>query len=180
MRRATKVSLIAIPVVVFIVASPLLVYLPSSVKVTISGIEVKRKGADDPEAGKQVRDVRYILAKDHQTGKALVFRNEDTGWGWPPYFKFDAADLSSAAADLANNKRDAVVLLTYYGVRSPMLDLFPNAVSLEVVEAGYTHVPWFNIVFSLLLCVALIYFFIRFRRLRRRIAAWRERRSQSK
>ena len=73
-----------------------------------------------------MHDVRYILAKDHDTGNPLVFRNEDTGWGWPPYFKFDSAELSSQAADIANNKRDAVVLLTYYGVRSSMSTCFPT------------------------------------------------------
>ena len=180
MRRGTKISFIVIPIVLALLVGPLLVFLPSSVKVTISGTEVKRQASDTPRREHPCTTCATSWPKTIDTGNPLVFRNEDTGWGWPPYFKFDSADLSSKAADIANNKRDAVVLLTYYGVRSPMLDLFPNAVSLEVVEAGYTHIPWFNIVFSLLLCVALVYFFIRLRRLRRRIAAWRERRSQSK
>ena len=38
-------------------------------------------------------DVRFIEGVDPD-GDAAVFRNEDTGLGWPFYFKFDSADGS--------------------------------------------------------------------------------------
>jgi len=36
------------------------------------------------------RDVQFIQGV-RVNGKPTVYRNEDTGWSWPPYFKFDTA-----------------------------------------------------------------------------------------
>ena len=38
-------------------------------------------------------------------GNELVYRNEDTGWGFPWYFKFDTANLAAAAEDAAGARR---------------------------------------------------------------------------
>lgn len=38
------------------------------------------------------RDVQFIQTV-RANGRPMVYRNEDTGWGWPPYFKFDTANL---------------------------------------------------------------------------------------
>jgi hypothetical protein len=59
-----------------------------------SSDKVKADGAEQVQGKKGVvvsRDVRFINAVS-QSGKAEVFRNEDTGWGWPPYFKFNSAE----------------------------------------------------------------------------------------
>ena len=47
----------------------------------------------------------------------MVYRNEDTGWGWPPYFKFDTKNLQTEAADLISSKEEPQwVILTHYGL----------------------------------------------------------------
>ena len=58
------------------------------------------------------RDVFFIQAK-YPDDDVMVYRNEDTGWGWPPYFKFDTSNLQAEAADLkstADAPRWAVAL----------------------------------------------------------------------
>ncbi len=148
-------------------------YLPSTEKVHVSGTEIKRR---DAKEGGVVHDVRYILAQ-RLDGSSLVFRNEDTGWGFPFYFKFDAADLSGEAQNIASSQREAVVLVTYYGVRSRILDLYPNVVGLRRVDPSYVHVPIFNIVFFMVSVLGAIALFLWSRRTlrqaRERWRAWR-------
>ena len=45
------------------------------------------------------RDVFFIQTR-RANDSVMVYRNEDTGWGWPPYFKFDTSNLQAEAADL--------------------------------------------------------------------------------
>jgi len=139
-------------------------FLPRTELVNITGTEVKRldPSPNDPT----VRDRRYILARRVSDGEPVSFLNEDTRWGWPWYFKFDSADLTAQAADIARSKADAVVLLKYYGFRSALLDEFPNVVSMSVVEAGHVHVPVFNIVFYLALLGAAGGLYYLYRRVR--------------
>ena len=47
---------------------------------------------DDQSTGLINRDVQFIQTV-RANGRPMVYRNEDTGWGWPPYFKFDTANL---------------------------------------------------------------------------------------
>ena len=108
-----------------------------------------------PDSGEAVadgRDVRFIDTI-RENGKQLVFRNEDTSWDWPPYFKFNSADLNAQAKDLISTKEDPQwVLMRYYGWRSNFLSIYPNATSLKPVPtADYTVIPWFNIVFLTIL-----------------------------
>jgi hypothetical protein len=131
-------------------------HLPSTVVVQITGTDVKRMDTGDLTRDGQAitRDVRFIYAKGKESGKDYVFRNEDTGWGWPPYFKFNTASLAARATNISKTEPDASVLVTYYGWRIPMLSMFPNAVKLRVVDDDYTHIPIFNIVFLIaLVCV---------------------------
>jgi hypothetical protein len=134
-------------------------YLPATEKVHLSGTEIKRQDAKD---GTPMHDVRYIQATKLD-GETLVFRNEDTRWGFPPYFKFTSADMASEAQAIAKSQPEAIVLVTYYGIRSRMLDLYPNAVGLRIVAANHVSVPIFNIVFSLVLVglVIVIWLFLR-------------------
>ena len=100
------------------------------------------------------RDVFFIQAfqpDDHP----MIYRNEDTGWGWPPYFKFDTANLQAEASDL-NSKKGADTaqwaMVTHYGWRNEFLSIYPNAVSVRAVSGpDVTVTPWFNIVILIVL-----------------------------
>lgn len=145
--RATVFFILVIPVLIFL--SGLSFYLPSTVKVKLTGTEIKRMDSDTKTDNAQTgpRDVRLVLSKNIETDDALVFRNEDTRWGWPPYFKFNSGDLAGDIANIMDGDKDAVVLISYYGKRIKMLDMYPNIISLKKVDKDYTHIPWFNIIF---------------------------------
>jgi predicted small lipoprotein YifL len=126
-------------------------YLPRTEKVNITGVEVKFG------QGAQPQDTRYLLTQTVSDKETAVFRNEDTRFGWPPYFKFNAVDLSGEAARIEKNEPNAVVLVTYYGLKSNVLGLQPNVVSMRVVDAGYEHFPLFNIVVSALAVLLVLF-----------------------
>ena len=113
------------------------------------------------------RDV-FFIAAILKNGKPMEYRNEDTGWGWPPYFKFNTASLQTRAADLkstADNPR--WVVITRYGWRSNLYSIYPNAVAIREVESPDVRIiPWFNIVFLTLLFAALWAIRVRWRRFR--------------
>ncbi|MEE4349718.1 MAG: DUF1523 family protein [Pacificimonas sp.] len=128
--------------------------LPSRDVVRIVGTDVVRqdtaqRSQDTPAAS---RDVRLINTVD-AGGDARVYRNEDTDWGWPPYFKFDSADLAAEALNAASTEADPNwVVLTHYGWRVPFLSLFPNATSIRPAEGPEESLfPWFNILLLALL-----------------------------
>jgi len=134
-------------------------YLPSTVLVHVTGHEVKRMDTGQDKAGGQAvtRDVRFIYAKGVEDGEDYIFRNEDTGWGWPPYAKFDSGDLAAKANNIKETQPDATVLVTYYGWRITYFDLYPNLVDLEVVEPGYTHIPFVKILILIVIIGAVGY-----------------------
>ena len=104
--------------------------------------------ADAGTLATDTRDVRFIdtIRPD---GAVMVFRNEDTGFGWPPYFKFDSSDLSAQAKQLASNEADAQwVAVRHYGWRNKFFSIFPNATKVKEVKGPDVFlIPWFNIVF---------------------------------
>ena len=51
------------------------------------------------------RDVFFIQSR-RVKGDVMVYRNEDTGWGWPPYLKFDTTNLQAEAADMKSIAAD--------------------------------------------------------------------------
>ncbi|NIY79774.1 MAG: DUF1523 family protein [Rhodobacteraceae bacterium] len=97
--------------------------------------------------GDQTRDVQFIQAV-RPNGKSIVYRNEDTGWGWPPYFKFDTANLYTEANDAISTKAAPEwVAVTHYGWRSELLSIFPNAMGIKPVAGpDVTIIPWANII----------------------------------
>ncbi len=114
------------------------------------------------------RDVLFIQTV-RANGRPMVYRNEDTGWGWPPYFKFDTANLQTEAADLISDRdspRWAVV--THYGWRNELISIFPNAVAIRQVDSPDVSLfPWLNIViltFLLLVVLSIRQLWLRFRR----------------
>jgi hypothetical protein len=154
---------ITLSVLVCISYALILMYaLPRTVVVAITGTEVKRG------IGGVGGDVRYVLAEGPE-GEPYVFRNEDTGWGFPPYFKFDSGTLAAKATNLAKENDAAPVLLKYYGFRIPLISAFPNVVNMRVVDKDYEHLPLFNIIFLTVNTILFVYLGIRF-------ALWRRRR----
>ncbi len=156
-----------------IIAVMLNYFLPSRDIVQINGTDVKRmdisKGSpfwDRPDAGtnrENTRDVRFINA-ERANGKSRVYRNEDTEWSFPFYFKFDSGDLNAQAQSLAR-KDNQWVAVRHYGWRIKLFSIFPNATSIkEVSGPDVILIPWFNIVF--IGTLLLIWFFI-WRTLRR-------------
>jgi hypothetical protein len=103
------------------------------------------------------RDIRFIEAK-YADGDVIIYRNEDTGWVWPPYFKYDSSDLQAEAG--GQRSTDTAVkwsVVTHYGWRIRWMSIYPNAVGVRPVEGpDVTIVPWFNIVFFVLLGLVLL------------------------
>lgn len=106
-------------------------YLPSKDAYHFAGTEVKRVDKDgvinarNPQDGPTI-DVYFIQAR--QGEDIHVFRNEDTGFGLPLYFKYNSADIQGKANAYLNDK--AEVQITSYGWRVKMLSTFPNVISM--------------------------------------------------
>jgi hypothetical protein len=137
--------------------------LPRTDVVQITGTDVKR--IDRGESGQMVRtrDVRFISTVT-RNGKVKVFRNEDTRWGWPPYFKFNSADITGEAQAFIERPEKPWVRVRYYGWRIRIFSLFPNLVSLKIVDKDYTNFPWFNIIFLTVLVIGIIFLILFARR----------------
>lgn len=103
------------------------------------------------------RDVQFIQTI-RPSGKEMVYRNEDTGWGWPPYFKFDTANLYTKANDAISSRADPEwYVIIHYGWRNQVLSIFPNAVRIKPVAGpDVTIIPWVNIIILTLLAVVLL------------------------
>ena len=155
-------------------------YLPFKNVVRIVDTDVKRMDVvskdfideTDPKKRSQMtRDVRFINTT-WPDGRPRVFRNEETGWGFPWYFKFDSGNIQTIAQDLRSTKADPIwVVVTYYGWRIELFSMFPNAVGLKQVESpDVTPIPWFSIVFVTLLLGLLLYLWFLWRRFLERLA----------
>ena len=145
--RALGWTLLA--VIAVAVAATLHYFLPQRDIVQIVGTQMKLMDfGTDPatQSGQGIRrDVRFISG-EAPNGQARTYRNEDTAWGWPPYFKFNSADLTAEAQALAES--DDWVAVRHYGWRIQLLDMFPNVLSFRAVEGPDVRlIPWFNIVF---------------------------------
>lgn len=80
------------------------------------------------------RDIRFISTV-RANDSVYVYRNEDTGWVWPPYFKYDSSNLQAEASNLQSGKDDPQwVSITSYGWRVAWLSIYPNAVSVRPVS----------------------------------------------
>jgi hypothetical protein len=114
------------------------------------------------------RDVFFIQTR-RVKGDVMVYRNEDTGWGWPPYFKFDTSNLQAEAGDLKSGEDDArYVAIKHYGWRNEFLTIFPNAISVRAVDGpdAPKGIPWLNI-FIIALFLTVVYgVWVRWRRFR--------------
>lgn len=128
--------------------------------------------ADSGAATLENRDVLYIFADKKKTFLlgliprdavgVSVYRNEDTGWIWPPYFKFDSSNLQAEAASQARRGADAEggnwAVITHYGWRIPVLSIFPNAIAIEPATGpDQRTIPWFNIFFFACLIIGFLF-----------------------
>ena len=102
--------------------------------------------------GNLSRDVFFINVI-YPDGSVMDYRNEDTGWGWPPYFKVDTFSLQTKAKEMVSPASAPIwASVTHYGWRNGLFTIFPNAVEVTRVDAQDTRiVPWFNIVFFIAL-----------------------------
>ncbi len=95
------------------------------------------------------RDV-FFIQTFRTNDKPMIYRNEDTGWGWPPYFKFDTSNLQAEAADMISKKSAATaqwVVIKHYGWRNEFMSIFPNAISVRAIDSPDVRIiPWLNIV----------------------------------
>ncbi|MDE0852279.1 DUF1523 family protein [Yoonia sp.] len=134
--------------------------------------------ADSGSVEQPTRDLRLINTEKKKTflfgfvprdtTGVMVYRNEDTGWIWPPYFKFDSSDLQAEAAALARGEEWAVI--THYGWRIRWASIFPNGIAVRAVAGPDVSItPWFNLAFFAFLLFG--FFFVR--------AMWRQLRERS-
>lgn len=134
--------------------------LPQHRVVLIDGIEVRRddgsveKGRDPVPLRREGVDMYYIYASNPEGNDVIVYRNEDTGFHFPWYFKMDAAEVQGRA-HLLSRKQGQLALVTYYGWRIPVLGLFPNAVDVRAWDRPEEPLPIFNITLLSLLAIGL-------------------------
>jgi hypothetical protein len=124
--------------------------------------------SDEAQERLQSWDVQFIQAIDPD-GDPMVYRNEDTGWGWPPYFKFDTANLYTDASDSVSSKAEPEwYAVTHYGWRNEFLSIFPNAVGIKQVAGPDVRlIPWFNIIVLTVLAAFAWGIWARWRRFKR-------------
>lgn len=139
--------------------------LPHHAVLRIVGTEIKRVGVEGTTPKDQqrspTRDVYYVYAEEIDSKKPRVFRNEDTGWGFPWYFKFNSADVQAIAQSIAGERGTAI--FTYYGWRIQMFTLMPNVVKIVRAAPDTSTFPWFNLAFFTVLIggIAWLVFWIR-------------------
>jgi hypothetical protein len=102
------------------------------------------------------RDIRFIEAT-LPNGNVMVYRNEDTGWIWPPYFKYDSSNLQAEAGNLKSDAANPKwVVVTHYGWRLPILSIYPNAVKVrEASGPDERIIPYVTIVVIVFLLFAV-------------------------
>ncbi|WP_420861141.1 DUF1523 family protein [Algirhabdus cladophorae] len=152
--------------------------LPQRDIVRVTGTEIIRKDFsglsswfyaqnDTGDAVTENRDLRLINST-RPNGNVMVYRNEDTGFGWPPYFKVDSSNLHAEAANVISTAADPQwVAVRHYGWRNPFLSIYPNAVAIVPVEGPDVRlIPWFNIIFLTFLAALFWGIYVRWRRFR--------------
>jgi hypothetical protein len=142
--------------------------LPRHDVVLVTGVEVKRMDADgvisaENPADGPTRDVYFINTEDPDTKHVVVYRNEDTGWSFPWYFKFDSADVQAKAQGYSRDAQQLAVI-RYYGWRIQMLSMFPNITEIALTDSRDEPFPIFNTLFFSCLAVFLLVIFLVVRR----------------
>lgn len=121
-------------------------------------------------SGVTERDVFFIQTR-LVNDRVMVYRNEDTGWIWPPYFKFDTANLQAEAADLRSTAQDPqYAAIRHYGWRFEFLSIYPNALSIRPVDGPDVGkpFPWLNLVIIGVFAALYYVLLVRWRRFRQK------------
>lgn len=163
LKNSAKISLIFVVFMMHVAVGALVNYaFPHYDEVIITGGEVKRMdkdgliGADNPADG-PTRDVYFIYTKQLTGEKVMPYRNEDTRWGFPFYFKFSSADLQAKATSYANAASAVRVQVKFYGWRIALFDAFRNATSIKELKEGETRAnPIMAWLFYVLLTVSFV------------------------
>lgn len=115
------------------------------------------------------RDLRLIDTA-YPDGSIMVFRNEDTGFGWPWYFKLDSSNLQAEAKGVVSSRTEPQwVVVTHYGWRNEFMSIYPNAVGIREVDGPDVRIiPWVNIVIYIVLALLLLGAFRLLQRFKRR------------
>lgn len=94
------------------------------------------------------RDVKFVETVLYGSGRPMVYRNEDTGWGWPPYFKINSFNLQAQASDqISTAAAPRWVVVTHYGWRNEFFTIFPNAVAIRPVDDPEAlRLPWVSLI----------------------------------
>jgi hypothetical protein len=104
-----------------------------------------------------MRDIR-LISTIRPDGRPLVFRNEDTGVLWPPYFKIDSQDVQAEAQDLRST-RDIAAMGGRHALWlavEPVVDPTPMRSGPSRRWSRRELFPWLNIV--ILLGMVLVLF----------------------
>ncbi len=173
--KKVRIALVVLGVLLVVVFGFFLAYsLPHHEVVHVDGHEVKRMDihgqfVDPKQAISITRDVFFIYTENAAKKDVRVFRNEDTRFGFPWYFKFDSSEVQGRAQMLARDNAQRA-LVTYYGWRIPMLGMFPNAVNVEAWDRDEGPFPVFNTVFFVVLALVVLVVYWKVRKFRQRRA----------
>lgn len=124
--------------------------------------------ADSGNVENTTRDLRLINTQRKATylfglmrggNETMVYRNEDTGWIYPPYFKFDSSDLQAeAGAAISTVEPYQWVVVTHYGWRIRWASIYPNAISIRPAPSeDFRPFPWVNLIIFALLIAGLLF-----------------------
>ncbi|NCO85356.1 MAG: DUF1523 family protein [Rhodobacterales bacterium] len=116
-------------------------------------------------AASMSRDIFFIQGF-RPNGRPVIYRNEDTGWGWPPYFKINTANLQAEANNLLSTEAaPRWVAIKHYGWRNEFLTIFPNAVSVRPVDGpDADRIPRTTIAILVVLAALIWAVWVRWRR----------------
>jgi len=158
-----RVKWIVIGAAVALIAGFLNYYLPTRDVVRIVGTEVARVGVEarDGAGARSPPPATCAISRRRTRAAGRWYRNEDTGWGWPPFFKFNSANLAAEADNaISTEAAPRWMVVTRYGWRMTVFSRFPNALSMRPAAGpDESPFPWGNI--ALLAALALGVFFLR-------------------
>ncbi len=109
-------------------------------------------GPGDDDRNLVNRDI-FFIETFTAAGEPMVYRNEDTGWNWPPYLKFDTSNLRAEASN-AKRRSDIDgphwIAINHYGWRNEFFSIWPNAVSIKPVSVpDVQRKSWLNVFFHI-------------------------------
>lgn len=92
----------------------------------------------------------------------MIYCNEDMGWIWLFYFKFDSCDLQGEVQEYILIVVDLQwVIINYYGWWNCLLMIFLNVILIKLIEdLNIWIILWFNIVFFVVFVVFILFLWV--------------------